>query len=237
MFLNFYSFLFFVGKLLLIRENFFDDLIYYDKKNVPDDIYYALSQICSVSTFRPEHVKPGSLAAASFCSWILAIYEFSKFERTYGAKIKELKKQEDIYNKRLVVLGEKRIKSENICQDLESNCNNRLKVLKKMKMAIIEKEKLKEHEIKAKELLKLIENDNKTWTDHYNRSKSNIETFKIDALLTAAFISYAGVFDSELRNKLVHSWFQVVKKIDKIEENTLLMSGLKSDLSLTNFTK
>ena len=106
-----------------------------------------------------------------------------------------------------------------------------------MKMAIVEKEKLKEHEIKAKELLKLIETDNKTWTDHYNQSKSNIETFKIDALLTAAFVSYAGVFDYELRNKLVSCWFLVAKKVDKLDENILLMSGLKSDLSATNFNK
>ena len=104
------------GKQLLIREDFYDDLVYYDKKNVPDDIYQALGQICSVETFRPEHVVPGSVAAASFCRWILAIYEFSRFERTHGAKLKELKRQEEVYNKRLVVLGEKRIKSEKLCQ-------------------------------------------------------------------------------------------------------------------------
>ena len=33
------------GKQLLIREDFYDDLVYYDKKNVPDDIYQALGQI------------------------------------------------------------------------------------------------------------------------------------------------------------------------------------------------
>jgi hypothetical protein len=104
------------GKQLLIREDFYDDLVYYDKKNVPDDIYQALGQICSVETFRPEHVVPGRVAAASFCRWILAIYEFSRFERTHGAKLKELKRQEEVYNKRLVVLGEKRIKSEKLCQ-------------------------------------------------------------------------------------------------------------------------
>ncbi len=98
------------GKQLLIRENFYEDLMYYDKKNVPDDIYNALSQICSVPTFRPEFVRPGSAAAASFCEWILAIYEFSRFERTYGARLKELRRQEEAYNKRLKVLGEKRIR-------------------------------------------------------------------------------------------------------------------------------
>jgi len=35
----------------------------------------------------------------------LAIFEFSKYERTYGIKIRELKSSEDAYNKRLVNLG------------------------------------------------------------------------------------------------------------------------------------
>jgi len=97
------------GKQLLLRDNFFDELIFYDKKNVPDDIFNALKQICAVETFRPEHVLPGSKAAASFCTWILAIFEFSKYERTYGIKIRELKSSEDAYNKRLVNLGNFRI--------------------------------------------------------------------------------------------------------------------------------
>ena len=87
------------GKQLLLRDNFFDELIFYDKKNVPDDIFNALKQICAVETFRPEHVLPGSKAAASFCTWILAIFEFSKYERTFGIKIRELKSSEDAYNK------------------------------------------------------------------------------------------------------------------------------------------
>jgi hypothetical protein len=38
------------GKLLLIREKFFDDLIYYDKKSIPIDIFDALEQICQVKS-------------------------------------------------------------------------------------------------------------------------------------------------------------------------------------------
>ncbi len=37
------------GKLLLIRDKFFDDLVYYDKKNIPSDIFDALEQICEVT--------------------------------------------------------------------------------------------------------------------------------------------------------------------------------------------
>ena len=199
------------GKQLLIRDNFFDELVYYDKKNIADDIYNALSQICSVETFRPEHVAPGSMAAASFCSWILAIYEFSKFERTYGAKLKELKKFEDTYNKRLVLLGEKRINAEKVCLQLESHANSRLNVLKSIKATLSDKDKLKQSEAKAKQLLQLLQTDHVGWKEQANQSQVRLQTFKVDALLTAAFICYASVFDLELREKLTRKWFQTVE--------------------------
>lgn len=152
------------GRQLLLRDNFFDELVFYDKKNVPDDIFNALKQICAVKTFRPEHVAPGSRAAASFCSWILAIYEFSKFERTYGIRTKELREFEELYNKRLVNLGEKRLNAEKICLTLDQHCSSRVNVLKDMKITHIEIDKLKEGKEKAKYLLDLLENDVISWT-------------------------------------------------------------------------
>ncbi len=219
------------GKQLLIRENFYEDLLYYDKKNVPEDIYNALSQICSVATFRPEHVRPGSIAAACFCDWILAIYEFSRFERTYGAKIKELKRQEEAYNKRLKILGEKRIKSENICQKLEDHCTSRLNVLKSMKQTMWEKERLKEHEAKAKELLSMLEEDGQTWQKEYMRAKTHVHTFKVDALLTAGFVCYAGVFGMELRQKMLERWFECVQRVDRLADEMSVTTGLIEDFN------
>ena len=76
------------GKALLMKPNFFDDLVFYDKKNIPNDIYNALAQICAVETFKPEFVAPGSQAAALFCEWIIAVYALAIFERTQGLKKK-----------------------------------------------------------------------------------------------------------------------------------------------------
>ena len=159
------------GRLLLMRSGFYDDLIFYDKKNIPNDIFYALEQICAVETFTAEHVKPGSQAAACFCDWIIAIYSFAKFEKTIGFKTKELRDFEEIYNERLVALGEKRKNSEKICQVLEGHCASRINVLKDIKKTTLEIDKLNEMENKAKHLLKLFDEDNKNWAAQYNRSQ------------------------------------------------------------------
>jgi len=223
------------GKQLLLRENFFDELVFYDKKNIPDDIFNALKQICAVETFRPEHVAPGSKAAASFCTWILAIYEFSKYERTYGIKIKEFKAFEEQYNKRLVQLGEKRLNAEKKCLILDEHCTSRLNVLKDMKLTHLEIERLKESKEKAKHILSLLDQDQKSWTAQRDTLSGFMFSYKMDALLTAAFICYSGIFDFETRNKIIEKWTACLNKMSsnlsrsvKIDENcesTAISSG------------
>ena len=204
------------GKLLLIRQGFYEDLVFYDKKNVPDDIYNALEQICNVETFRPEYVAPGSKAAACFCEWILAIYNFAKFEKTIGFKSRELKDYEQLYNQRLVALGEKRMNSEKICQVLENYCASRKNVLLDIKKTHLEIDRLKEMEEKAQQLLKLFDDDHKSWTSQYNKSINLLKTHKLDALLTAFYICYAGIFDAESRHSLMSKWFNCLSKLQKI---------------------
>ena len=145
-----------------------------------------------METFTPEHVKPGSQAAACFCQWIIAIYNFAKFEKTIGFKTKELRDFEEIYNERLVALGEKRKNSEKICQVLETFCTNRNNVLKDIKKTASEIDKLKLMETKANQLLKLFDEDNKMWSAQYNKSQVLIKTHKLDALVTAFYVCYLG---------------------------------------------
>ncbi len=206
------------GKLLLMRKGFFDDLIYYDKKNIPDDIYNALEQICAVKTFTPECVKPGSVVAASFCEWILAIFNFAKFERTLTNKSSDLVQFEKLYNERLATLGEKKLNSEKKCQVLEKYCEKRLEVLKEMKKLHIKLDNFHENEKKANSILKLIEDDKKLWTKQYNNSLNLIKTYKVDALTTSSYICYAGIFDMESRNNIMNKWLTHLNKLEKLNK-------------------
>jgi hypothetical protein len=107
------------AKQLFLRETFFEDLVYYDKRHMPLDIFEALEAICAQETFTYEHILPISLAAAHFCTWIRTVFEFAKFERNIGYKTREMKEFEQLYNQRLITLGEKRMNAEKICQILE----------------------------------------------------------------------------------------------------------------------
>lgn len=127
------------AKKLLIRNSFFDDLVYYEKRNIPEEIFNALEAICAEPTFTPEHIAPVSLPASHFCVWIRTVYEFAKFDRNFGYKTRELKDFEELYNQRLITLGEKRMNAEKACQVLEKYIHF---VLNSYRSAIIFYEKL-----------------------------------------------------------------------------------------------
>lgn len=83
----------------MVKENFFDDLIFYDKENISDDIFDMLTKIVKFDTFRPSIVASASKAASSLCSWILAVYEYAKIARSQKTKLEQVKAYQELYNK------------------------------------------------------------------------------------------------------------------------------------------
>jgi dynein heavy chain len=87
------------AKILMVKENFFEDLVFYDKDNVPDDVFNMLTKIVNFDTFRPSIIATSSKAAAGLCSWILAVYEYAKIARSQRTKLEQVKAYQELYNK------------------------------------------------------------------------------------------------------------------------------------------
>lgn len=88
-------------------------------------------------------------------------------------------------------------------------------MLKDTKRIHLEIEKITKSEEKAKMLLKLFEEDCKNWQTQYTKSLSLIKSYKLDALLTSAFVSYIGIFDLNMRDIVMSKWIACLKKLSK----------------------
>ncbi len=172
-----------------------------------------------VETFTPEYVKKGSFAAAALCEWIISVYRFARYERKLTGRSNEMRDYQDLYTKRMSVLGEKRLKSEEMCRELEKLCEERLVVLKEKKKSQNELEFLIKNRDNVKHLASLLDTDKSTWHEEYARANTLIKTFKADALLTACYVCYAGIFDAESRDLLYSKWLASMKKLNK-QSNT-----------------
>ena len=80
--------------MLFGRDNFFKDLEFYNIKGMTDSMFRRLKVFYDHALFKPETVKDGSVAAASLCMWVRAVYEYAVVYRTLKPKQKQIKEAE-----------------------------------------------------------------------------------------------------------------------------------------------
>lgn len=67
-----------------------------------------------------------------------------------------------------------------------------------------------------------MDEDNKTWLNQYNKSNVLLKSYKLDALMTASYLCYLGIFDAENRDLIVEKW-------------NLTLGKLKNDINTTKY--
>ena len=93
----FFSFLSWeVAKLLLIRENFFYDLLFYKKDEVSDWLYKKLEIYYNSEKSDPNTLSHISQAAQLFSVWIRTVYEYCRISRLLRPKQMEIMEAEKI---------------------------------------------------------------------------------------------------------------------------------------------
>ena len=66
------------AKLVLMRDNFFAELVYFDKSQLSPAAISRLAEYCSSPAFTPEAVSHCSVAAAHVCQWIHALCSYAQ---------------------------------------------------------------------------------------------------------------------------------------------------------------
>ena len=117
----------------MMRENFFRDLEFYDKDNLPDDIFTDLGRYYRRAEFVPEYIGLSSMAAAALCKWMRAVYKYAEICRNMKPKIQQLMEAEEELNKAQAILGEKRVAANRIKSDLENRIHAHKEAVKKAK--------------------------------------------------------------------------------------------------------
>ena len=64
------------AKHLLMKDNFFQDLLFYDKDGISDALFAKIEKFCTSSGSDPEKLIPVSKAASSISVWVRAIYDY-----------------------------------------------------------------------------------------------------------------------------------------------------------------
>jgi dynein heavy chain len=108
------------AKLLMIKDNFLESMMFYDKDNIPDDIYFKLRQFVDDPNFQVDHVRTVSVAAAGICMWVHAVYQYAHIHRNMQPRLRNLLEHEDKFTLAQAKLGQLRVEANRIKSALES---------------------------------------------------------------------------------------------------------------------
>ena len=183
-------------------KKFIDDIQQFDGDNIDDWKLAGLAPILAEPFFNFEVMKGKSIAAAYLCGWIVNIVRYNQIYK----KVKPLKdaaqaaqdlatmKQEEL----AVVIEKVRVINEKVDalkQQLQNAIDDKQKVED-------EAQQLKDSLDLANRLVNGLADENKRWKENVVLFKQNKLTMIGDALVSAAFVSYIGPFNSNYRSYL-----------------------------------
>ncbi|XP_025095393.1 dynein heavy chain domain-containing protein 1-like isoform X2 [Pomacea canaliculata] len=196
------------SKVLLIRENFKQDLIFYDKDNIPDDIFEALKEFVHNPDFQPETMKNISKAASGLSTWVIAIHHYSSIYRKMQPHLKNLLEAENKFTRVQAQLGQLRVEAHGIKSVLEATIGQHKEALKEAKTIEKTIQGIERRIARASNLMENMSMQHFLWRAELKKARRHILAAPGDALITAACVCYHGPLDDKARQELITDWME-----------------------------
>nr|XP_039270899.1 dynein heavy chain domain-containing protein 1-like isoform X1 [Styela clava] len=207
------------GKALIMQDNFYEELEFFDKDNIPENIYQALSKNVRDPEFQPAQIAKGSKAAESLCTWMHAVHSYAKLSRYLNPKIAKLKQAETKMKKAQATLGAKRVRCNQIKEELDSKIQqhkNASRAVRRYERDLID---LESKMAKAQMLMGNLAEYVLRWRHERHSTISRLESAVGDSLLTAACLTYHSVLCKEQREIALEEWKKACTH-DRIDEKS-----------------
>ncbi|PIK44246.1 putative dynein heavy chain domain-containing protein 1 [Apostichopus japonicus] len=197
------------GQALINRDNFFQDLEFYDKANMPDQVFHKLNKLfIQDETFDPDYVAKANQAARSLCMWLHAVYAYASIHRNMRPKISMVEEAEVKLHEAQSHLGQKRVKAQDVQGFLEAKMKEYQECLVHVQNLDRAMKALEDQIAEASHLMMNMDAQHVTWRSALEQSQSNLSTSAGDALIAAACATYHGPMEQSIRDKLNADWMQ-----------------------------
>ncbi|KAJ7995608.1 hypothetical protein DPEC_G00246350 [Dallia pectoralis] len=194
------------GKQLLGQSNFFQELEFFDRSRVGDDLFHQLGQIVQRPDFLPESVRGVSRACESLCCWVRAVYQYACVQR-HMAPQEARKNQLDVrMTECRTRLRTARLQEEEARERLEDTERQQQLVRQNLEELTEQLHKAEALQRKAAATLQQVRSHITDWTATAEETELNNQTIYGDALLLAATITYLGPFGPDVRMELLGKW-------------------------------
>ncbi|KAJ8313861.1 hypothetical protein KUTeg_008422 [Tegillarca granosa] len=200
------------AKHLLIRENFVDDMMFYDKDNIPEDIFEKLKVFIDHPNFQPEQVMRVSKAVTGICVWVHAVYKYADIHRHMQPRLKHLLEHEELFTQAQAKLGQLRVEANRIKSALEKKILAHKAAVKRAKTIEKHMQSIEKRIARAVNLMEHMSMQHFLWKSELKKARHHVLTAPGDALITAACVVYHGPIEDKYRAELMHDWLDRCKQ-------------------------
>lgn len=202
------------AKRQLGNPYFLKQLITFDKDNISDKILKRTSQFCADENFQPDIVGRVSGAAKSLCMWVRAMETYGIIFRQVAPKKEKLRVAQETLEKKQKTLKEAKMRLDEIqqkLQDLKNQYDEKVELKEKLRR---ESEMTELKLTRAEKLVSGLSGEKIRWEASIKKLDESIQYLTGDCLLAAAFLSYAGPFNTTYRQHLVKNvWLNQIKTL------------------------
>ncbi|CAB1114177.1 unnamed protein product [Ectocarpus sp. CCAP 1310/34] len=198
------------AKKALGEGNFLTQIKTFNKDNVSNALMTKMKKYVNNPDFSFENVAKVSSAASALCVWVHAIYLYANVAKDVAPKRARLKEaQETLATKQAGLKA---------AQDQLAEVVAKVQLLKDrydesvgQKNALMEESQMLQDKLeRADKLVNGLAGEFVRWQASIGTFEVMIERLIGDSLIAAAFLSYAGTFDTVYRNGLVSGWMRDV---------------------------
>ncbi|XP_053163641.1 dynein heavy chain domain-containing protein 1 isoform X3 [Hemicordylus capensis] len=195
------------AQVLLHREDFYEDLVFYPKDHLSGELFQALAHLVVCDRdFQASAVHNASHAAASLCRWIHAVYWYHWALRDWQPAMTQLQCCDAEINVEKTNLGDRRLHAEFLrdatqarIRELKQKQEHQEKVLHQLTQSLQAKEEATTMESSVAEHVT-------NWSTVTKGLQQHQSTVYGDALLCAAALAYLGPFPPPRREELLEKW-------------------------------
>ncbi|KAJ1562004.1 Dynein heavy chain 2, axonemal, partial [Cladochytrium tenue] len=203
------------AKRQLGNPYFIKQLINFDKDNISDKILKKITQYCSDENFQPDVVGRVSGAAKSLCMWARAMETYGIIFRQVAPKKERLRVAQETLEKKQKTLREAKAKLQEIqdkLADLKAQYDEKVALKEKLRQ---DSENTELKLVRAEQLVSGLSGERERWERSIKVYEESMKFLPGDCLLAAAFLSYAGPFNSQYRAALVEGlWVGQMKTLE-----------------------
>jgi len=193
-------------KMLVKVDAYKEQLENYRGEDIPEDVVARVQPFLQDEEFTYEKMRSKSVAAANLCNWVINIVAFNQIYKKVKPLMDALEQARATKTQAEVELAQ--------IMSVVAQVEHTLAVLQAAFIDATEEKTRVEAEAKhcqdklscAERLTHGLATENSRWAHEIETLKSQEVTLVGDVLLAAAFVSYAGAFSSEYRDKL---WRQI----------------------------